>query len=172
MKIELLPVAAIKPYERNARQIPPEAVRKVSASIQAFGWRVPLVVDPGYVIICGHTRWMAAQQLGLERVPVHVAEGLTPEQVRLYRIMDNRSHEETRWDEGLLKLELGELKGFDIDMELTGFGYDELDELLESGEKAGLTDEDDIPEVPSEPITKRATSGSAESTGFCAVMQH
>jgi ParB-like chromosome segregation protein Spo0J len=81
MKIELLPVATITPYERNARKIPPEAVRKVSASIQEYGWRQPIVVDRDRVVICGHTRLLAAQQLRLERVPVHVAEGSASKRV-------------------------------------------------------------------------------------------
>jgi DNA modification methylase len=155
MKIELIPTSGLKPYERNARNIPPEAVRKVSASIQTFGWRQPIVVDANHVVICGHTRLLAAQQLGLERVPVHVAANLTPAQVRAYRLMDNRSHEEASWNGDLLKSELLDLSGLDIDLELTGFGLDEISSFLDSSEpEPGLVDEDDAPPLPTEPVSK------------------
>jgi len=120
MNIQMLPTNRLKPYPRNARVIPPEAVRKVVKSISEFGWRQPIVTDTEHVVICGHTRLLAAQQMGLASVPVHVAENLTPEQVRAYRLMDNRSHEEASWDEDLLRTELLDLSGFDIDLELTG----------------------------------------------------
>ena len=74
----------------------------------------------------------AAQKLGLSEAPVHVAPDLTPAQVRAYRLLDNRSHEETAWDEGLLGLELVELKGLDFDLELTGFELDEIKDLVET----------------------------------------
>jgi len=102
MKIEIWPLTKIIPFARNARKIPPQAVNKVAASIQEFGWRVPIVVDREGVVICGHTRLLAAQKLGLQEVPVHVADNLTPAQVRAFRLLDNRSHEETSWDEDLL----------------------------------------------------------------------
>ena len=82
------------------------------------------------VIICGHTRLLAARKLGLQQVPVHVADNLTPAQVRAYRLMDNRSHEETEWDFELLGPELEELRGLDFDLELTGFDGREIDDLL------------------------------------------
>jgi ParB-like chromosome segregation protein Spo0J len=119
----------ILPYARNARMIPPQAVDKVAASIQEFGWRQPIVVDSEGVIICGHTRLLAAQKLGLNEAPVHVAENLTPAQVRAYRLLDNRSHEETSWDADLLSFELLDLKDMGIDLDLTGFDTDEIDRL-------------------------------------------
>ena len=123
------PLEKIIPYARNARKIPQEAVDKVAASIQEFGWRQPIAVDRNGVIICGHVRWRAAQKLGLTMVPVHVAINLTPAQVRAYRLMDNRSHEETTWDEDLLGLELLDLKELGFDLDLTGFNLHEIDEL-------------------------------------------
>jgi ParB-like chromosome segregation protein Spo0J len=78
MKIEMRLTIKIIPYARNARKIPQQAIDKVAASIQKFSFRQPIVVDKDGVIVCGHTRWLAAQQLGLEEVPVHVAENLTP----------------------------------------------------------------------------------------------
>src|SRR3984893_7865652 len=111
----------IIPFAGNARKIPPQAVDKVAASIHEFGWRQPIVVDGAGVIIFGHTRLLAAQKLGLKEAPVHVAENLTPAQVRTYRLLDNRSHEETTWDTDLLGLELLDLKGMGVDLDLTGF---------------------------------------------------
>src|SRR5436309_10787173 len=120
----------IIPYARNARKIPVSAVDKVAASIHEFGWRQPIVVDGKGVIICGHTRLLAAQKLGLPEAPVHVAENLTPAQVRAYRLLDNRSHEETSWDPDLLGFELMDLRSMGVDLDLIGFDSDELDEFL------------------------------------------
>src|SRR6266478_1322737 len=89
------------PYARNSRKIPERAIDKVAASIKEFGWRQPIVVDKDGIICCGHTRLLAAKKLGLKRVPVHVADNLTPAQVKAYRLMDNRSHDESSFDEEL-----------------------------------------------------------------------
>src|SRR4030095_15130530 len=153
MNVQLMLTTSVKPYERNARKIPPEAVRKVGLSIQEFGWRQPIVVDSDHVVICGHTRLLAAQQLGLERVPVHVAENLTPAQVKAYRLMDNRSHEEASWNDDILKSELLDLSGFEIDLELTGFGLDQISSFLDGDDPSpGLVDEDEVPPLPAEPV--------------------
>lgn len=82
MKIFICPIDQIIPYAHNARKIPESAVRKVAASLKEFGWRQPIVVDRDYVVICGHVRLLAAKKLGLKEAPVHVAENLTPEQVK------------------------------------------------------------------------------------------
>ncbi|MFQ5716352.1 MAG: DNA methyltransferase, partial [Nitrospinales bacterium] len=99
--------------------------------IKEFGFRQPIVVDGEMVIVVGHTRYKAARKLELEHVPVHVAENLTPEQAKAYRIMDNRSHEDSVWDEELLKLELQSLDDADFDLDLTGFDEDYLAALRE-----------------------------------------
>jgi len=104
------PRKSVVPYARNARKIPAQAVDKVAASLREFGWRQPIVVDRDRVIICGHTRLLAAQKLGLTEAPVHVAENLTPAQVRAYRLLDNRSHEESAWDPDLLSFEFLDLR--------------------------------------------------------------
>jgi DNA modification methylase len=153
MKIEMRLTIKIIPFARNARKIPQQAIDKVAASIHEFSFRQPIVVDKDGVIICGHTRWLAAQKLGLEEVPIHVAENLTPAQVRAYRLLDNRSHEETSWDEEMLGLELLDLKGMGIDLDLTGFDTSEIDDLL-SGIEGGLTDVDAVPVVPDQPISR------------------
>ena len=121
MKIALLPIEKLIPYARNARTIPQAAVDKVAASIKEFGWQKPIVVDTDGVVVAGHVRLLAAKQLGLEKVPVHVATDLTPGQIKAFRLMDNRSHQETGWDLDLLGPEMAELQAFNIDIALTGF---------------------------------------------------
>ena len=125
MKIEPLPLSQITPYSRNPRKNA-LAVATVKASLKEYGWQQPIVVDPEGVIIAGHTRYLAALELGWKEAPVHVAEGLTPAQVKAYRLMDNKSHERAEWDMELLALELEDLKGLDFDLELTGFGEEDL----------------------------------------------
>ena len=121
LKVCWWPIDKPVPYARNSRKIPERAIDKVAASIKEFGWRQAIVVDKEGVIICGHTRLLAARKLGLREVPVHVADNLTPAQVKAYRLMDNRSHDETSFDLDLLGPELEELKGLDFDLALTGF---------------------------------------------------
>jgi hypothetical protein len=107
------------------------------------------------VIICGHMRLLAAQKLGLRHAPVHVADNLTPAQVHAYRLLDDRSHEETSWDHNLLGLGLLDLKGMSIDLDLTGFDMSEIDILLSRmGIHGGLTDVDAIPDVPETPVSR------------------
>src|SRR3974390_1869473 len=121
MDVANWPLGKIVPYARNARKIPARAIDKVAASIREFGWRQPIVVDKDSVIIVGHVRLLAARKLGLKEAPVHVASNLTPAQVKAYRLLDNRSHEEADWDYELLGPELEELQGLDFDLDLTGF---------------------------------------------------
>jgi len=92
MQIELRDTDSITPYEKNPR-LNDDAVDAVAASIREFGFRQPVVVDAEGVIICGHTRWKAAKKLQLAKVPVHVATDLSPEQVKAYRIADNKTAE-------------------------------------------------------------------------------
>ena len=152
MQIESVSLNKIIPYIRNPRKNE-NAVEKVASSIKEFGFRQPIVVDAENVIIAGHTRFEAAKRLGLDLVPVHVADGLTEQQVKAYRIADNRVGQEAEWDYDLLKLEMEELDN----PELTGFDEDELNGILaEVGEGMtgeGLTDPDYVPEVPDEPVT-------------------
>ena len=150
-----LPLGQIIPYSRNPRRNE-KAIATVAASIQEFGWRQPIVVDEAMVILAGHTRLAAAQQLELKTAPVHVAKGLSEAQARAFRIMDNRSGENAEWDNDLLGLELGDLLDADYDLDLTGFTDEELNNLLN-----GLADgegaqegEDDVPETPEDPVTK------------------
>jgi len=155
MNIESRPIGEVRPYEQNPR-LNDDAVDAVAESIRRFGFRQPIVVDSDGVIVCGHTRWKAAQHLGLEEVPVHEARDLTPEQVRAYRIADNKTAELADWNMDLLPIELAELGEVGIDWSLLGFDTDELARLMagEEGVTPGLTDPDAVPEPPDEPVTK------------------
>ncbi len=135
MNIIQVPLDKIIPYARNPRVNTQSAVDKVKASIHEFGWRQPIVVDKEYIIIAGHTRYLAAKQLGLSEVPVHVAENLTPAQIQAYRITDNRSAQESKWDDELLKIELFDLKSMDYDLGLTGFDAVELGKFFGTKEQ-------------------------------------
>ncbi len=156
MEIIQMKIADVIPYERNPR-INENAVEAVAESIKEFGWHSPIIVDEQNIIICGHTRLCAAERLGLETVPVHIAEGLTPEQVKAYRIADNRTGEIAEWDYDLLPLELADLQQADFDLSLLGFDADELDRLLNGRETVteGMTDPDEVPETPEAPVSKR-----------------
>ncbi len=128
--------------------------RRCSASIKEYGFSQPIVVDSDSVIIVGHTRLKAAQKLGLERVPVVVASHLTPEQVRAYRIADNKTAEIAEWNYDLLPIELSALQEANYDLGLLGFNAEELAKLLDTGVDEGLTDPDEIPEPPDAAITQ------------------
>ena len=125
MKIELKPIDSLIPYIRNPRKNK-SAVPKVKSSIKEFGFRQPIVVDTDNVIVVGHTRWLAAKELGIKEVPVHIADSLTPSQIQAYRIADNRTNQDSSWDEELLKIELIDLKAIGFNLELTGFETKEL----------------------------------------------
>jgi DNA modification methylase len=152
MKIEMWPLAKVKPYEKNPRRND-GAVAAVAASIQAYGFRQPIVVDKDNVVIAGHTRLKAAVQLGLTHVPVHVAD-MTPEQAKAYRLADNRTNEIAEWDDDLLAGELRDLKDMGVDIAALGWEPEELGEILAPEPTEGITDADEVPAAPAEPTTK------------------
>ncbi|MCL2348879.1 MAG: ParB N-terminal domain-containing protein [Planctomycetaceae bacterium] len=154
MDIQIQAIESIRPYQKNPR-INDGAVDAVAASIREFGFRQPIVVDADGVIIAGHTRWKAAQKLGLKKVPVHVAVDLTPEQVKAYRLADNKTAELAEWDFEILPIELAELQDSGFDLDLLAFNEKELTQLLNVNVKQGETDPDDVPEPPDDPVTKR-----------------
>ena len=117
MKIEYQKTDALIPYENNPR-INDGAVEAVAASINEFGFKNPIIVDKNNVIIAGHARLQAAKKLGLEEVPTIRAEDLTEEQVRAFRLADNKTAELASWDFSALEAELA---GLDLDMSLFGF---------------------------------------------------
>ena len=151
MKTELVKADTLIPYARNPRKNS-AAVDKIAASIKEFGWQQPIVVDKENVIIAGHTRLLAAQKLGIENVPVHVAD-LTETQAKAYRLADNRLSEDADWDIEMLGLEIRELDDLGFELDLTGFDNTELANLLIDPD-LGETDEDAVPEPPEEPISK------------------
>ena len=108
----------IKPYEKNPRKND-NAVEYVANSIKEFGFKVPIVIDKDGVIVAGHTRYKASKKLGLDKVPCIVADDLTDEQIKAYRLADNKVGESAKWDEGLLGAELSEI--LNINMELFDF---------------------------------------------------
>ena len=151
MKVKQTPIDQVIPYARNPRKNG-DAIAKVAASLKEFGWQQPIVVDSEMVVIAGHTRLAAARTLGMEKVPVVIADGLTPAQVKAYRLADNRVSQEAQWDDELLSVELEELLADGYNLSETGFDEDELASLL-AQEVEGLTDEDSVPEVPETPKT-------------------
>src|SRR5580692_8839631 len=112
MKIEMRRLSEIRPYPGNPR-INDAAVDAVAKSLKEFGFRQPIVVDSDGVIIVGHTRWKAAQKVGLEKVPVYVATDLTPAQIEAHRIADNQTASLAEWDFDLLPIELHDLQNLD-----------------------------------------------------------
>ena len=137
----------IKPYEKNPRKND-EAVQYVAESIRQFGFKVPIVIDGNNVIVCGHTRYKASKKLGLETVPCVVADDLTEEQIKAYRLADNKVSELAEWDFDLLGEELADI----LNIDMSDFGFDaEVEE-----QNSGTVKEDDFEvELPEEPKAKQ-----------------
>lgn len=138
MTIIEVPIGQLKPYENNARKNEP-AIPKVAESIKKYGFKNPIIIDKDNVIICGHTRWLASQQLGLKKVPCIMASDLTEEQVKEFRLVENRTNEFADWDYDKLVAELE-----DLDLEEFEFpeleyedviSQDDLEDLLVDGVK-------------------------------------
>lgn len=106
-----IPLKDIKPAPDNPRRIPERAIEVVGYSLKRFGWQQPLVVDKANVLVAGHTRWLAAKELGVRTCPVVIAENLTEDEIRAYRIADNRTHDFTTWDYPELATQLDDLAG-------------------------------------------------------------
>ena len=145
MKIQEIEINKIKAYAKNPRKNEP-AVEAVAKSLQEFGWKQPLVVDPATMeIVVGHTRWKAAKKLGMKTVPCLMADDLTEEQIKAYRLADNKTNELAEWDFDLLDEELDGI----LDIDMTDFGFDWEDEYekrkkeFEERMEAGELSEDD-----------------------------
>lgn len=145
--------ADLIPYARNARTHSESQVAQIAASIREFGWTNPVLVDGQNGVIAGHGRLLAARKLGMQTVPVIELSGLTPAQKRAYIIADNKMALNAGWDEELLSLELGELDALGFDLSLTGFNDLEITALTSFG-TPGLTDPDDIPQLPEQPTAR------------------
>lgn len=122
MEIESIKIEDLTPYENNPRRND-KAVEGVKESIKQFGFKIPIVIDKNNVIVCGHTRYKASKELGLEKVPCIRADDLSDDQIKAFRIVDNKVSEVAEWDDEKLHLEIE-----DIDLDLSVFGLD-LEEL-------------------------------------------
>ncbi len=151
------PVADLIPYARNSRTHNEEQIAQIMASIKEFGFTNPILIGGDNVIIAGHGRLLAAQRLGLKEVPVIRLPDLTETQHKALVIADNKIALNAGWDEEMLALEMKELEESDFNLDILGFSEDELKELENFGEPQteAKSEEDDIPEAPVEPITKR-----------------
>lgn len=128
MNLLEMKISEVKPYDKNPRKND-VSVDKVANSIKEFGFKVPIVLDKNNVIVCGHTRYKAAKKLGMKVVPCVVADDLTDEQIKAYRLADNKVGEESEWDLDLLGMELDNI--LDIDMEQFGFAIMEEEDEAE-----------------------------------------
>ena len=153
-KVEQWPTAKLLPYARNARTHSQAQVGQIAASIKEFGFTNPILAGADGVIVAGHGRLAAAQHLGLESVPVIVLDHLSATQRRALVLADNRIAANAGWDEELLKLEIAELDEADFNLELLGFGDEELERLLNGDNTTGLTEDDAVPELPVDPVSK------------------
>lgn len=133
MQVEMIPIAEIIPYDKNPRKNS-KAVDVVTKSIKEFGFRNPILIDKSNTIIAGHTRLRAAIKLGMQEVPVIWVEDLNKDQIKAFRIMDNKSSEFADWDMDLLKDELKFLDSQGFDVELTGFSSIEAGDIIGGGE--------------------------------------
>ena len=154
MKITQKKVTELIPYVKNSRTHSDDQVAQIAASIKEFGWTNPILVDGSNGIIAGHGRLMAARKLGYTEVPTIELADLTETQKKAYIIADNRLALNAGWDNEMLTIELNDLLADGFALELLGFDPKELDALLEPEVVEGLTDEDAVPDVPDEPITK------------------
>lgn len=153
--VKFVDVDSLVPYARNARTHSPEQIDQIARSIQEFGWTNPILVDEKNGILAGHGRLAAALKLGLKRVPVIELSHLTEEQKKAYILADNKLALNAGWDVDLLKSELEELQDFGFDLELVGFSWEELNDLL--GDDLVLEndkDPDDCPDAPDEPYSQ------------------
>lgn len=150
-------VADLIPYARNSRTHNEEQIAQIMASIKEFGFTNPILIGSDNVIIAGHGRLLAAQRLGLKEVPVIRLPDLTETQRKALVIADNKIALNAGWDEEMLALEMKELEESDFNLDILGFSEDELKELENFGESQTevKSEEDEIPEAPAEPITKR-----------------
>src|SRR6516162_1325297 len=152
MKVDMCNISEIIPYKKNPR-VNDQCVAAVAESIRQFGFRQPIVVDETSVIVVGDTRYKAALRLGLKQVPVHVATGLSPAQIRGYRLADNKVAELADWNYDLLVEELAELKRCEFDLSVAGFSADALAGLVDYEQTEGLTDADEVPALPDAPVS-------------------
>jgi DNA modification methylase len=154
LEITYLPLEGLIPYANNSRTHSEAQIAQIAASIREFGFTNPILIDQDGGIIAGHGRVLAARKLALDVVPTIMLAGLTDTQRKAYVIADNKLALNAGWDDELLALELSELGELGFDLELTGFTQEEIDALTPEQIPEGLTEEDAVPDVPIDPITK------------------
>jgi DNA modification methylase len=184
LAVSMLALSALEPYRKNARTHSSKQIAQVAASIAAFGFNVPILIDEEHTILAGHARAAAAKLLGLEQVPCVCLAHMSPAEKRAFILADNKLAELAGWDEELLASELVELKGLDPDFDigLTGFAVGEIDGLIEGMaiEEPGNPKDDRLPEIEADAVTRpgdlwqlgphRLFCGSALSAEDCAVL--
>jgi DNA modification methylase len=152
-KVERWPIDRLIPYARNARTHSAEQVDQIAASIREWGWTNPILVGEDGTIIAGHGRVLGARRLRIQQVPVMVATGWSEAQKRAYALADNKLGLNAGWDESMLSLEIADLAEVGFDIGLIGFSDDEIAALgTQSG--GGLTDPDEAPEPPINPVSQ------------------
>ncbi len=151
LEFEIWPIDRCIEYARNPRKND-HAVDRIAAAIREFGFRVPIIAKSDGSVVDGHLRLKAAKKIGLAEVPVVLADDLTDAQIKAFRISINKMSDLADWDMDLLALEFADLAEWDFDLSLTGFGEDEIANLL-ADRSDGLTDPDDVPETPADPVT-------------------
>jgi hypothetical protein len=153
-QIERWAIDQLIPYADNARLHSEADIDKLAASLRRFGWTNPALVDENGVLICGHGRVRAAAKLGLSSVPVMVARGWSEEEKRAYRLADNQLTLRGSWDLELLGKELRDIGSGDFDLGLIGFEPDRLERILAGLGPSGLSNPDNVPAVPDQPVTR------------------
>ena len=151
------PTVLLRPYDRNARTHSAKQISQIAASIKAFGFNNPVLIDRDGGIIAGHGRVEAAKSLGLETVPCVRLDHLDDAQKRAYILADNKLAEKAGWDPEILKIELQHLTSLDLDFDvtITGFEMAEIDVLLSDNSLAESDPADDVPEVEQGPAVTR-----------------
>lgn len=150
-----VPIEELIPYVNNARTHSDEQVAQIAASIKEFGWTNPILIDGDKGIIAGHGRLAAARKLKMNKIPAIQLDGLSEAQKKALVLADNKLALNSGWDDKLLAIELADLKEMDFDISVIGFSVDEIDALEPDVEQVdGLTDEDEVPDVPDDPVTK------------------
>lgn len=155
LSIEYRNIDDLIPYVNNSRTHSDEQVTQIASSIKEFGFTNPILIDEQGGVIAGHGRIMAGKKLGLEQVPTITLTGLTDAQKKAYVIADNKLALNAGWDFDLLRVEIEQLQELDFDIDLLGFDADELADLIPEIETLADGKEDEVPEPPVEPVTKR-----------------
>jgi len=153
VRVKTVKISELRPHPKNPRVHPDSALDKLVRSIKEFGWTNPILVSADGYVIAGHARLKAAEKAGIEEVPV-IYLPLEGAKAEAYLIADNRLQDETDWDYEKLKDLLQELDTGELDLELTGFDMDGIEDLMTQFHVPGEIIEDEVPEPPDEPIAK------------------